>query len=63
MNKFLRVVFVDHLGKKNFPLGNNITMLATAAGHHQFTRLFAAFYSMENNILLQYAIVAERCAA
>ena len=59
MDEFFRVVLINDFSEGNCFLGNNVTMLATAAGNHQLARLLKALDGMENNIFLQHAIIAK----
>ena len=59
MNELLGVVRMDDFDEGNDGLGNFATMFSAAAGDGELVRLIPALHGVEDDILLQDAVVAE----
>src|SRR5258708_2618236 len=61
MDEFFCVSRVNDLRERKDRLGNDAPMLSATAGNHHFAGLVSPFYCVEDNVLLQHAIIAEGC--
>ena len=59
MDKLLGVVRVDDFGERKDGLGDAVAMLAAAGGDGEFVGLFPPLHGVEDDVLLQHAVVAE----
>ena len=59
MDELLCVVRVNDFNEGKDPLGDYVAMLSAAAGDNDLAGLAPALHGMENDVLLQYAVVAK----
>ena len=59
VDELLCVVWVNNLNEGNGRLGYHVATFSAAAGDDHFARLVPTLHRMENDVLLQHAVVAE----
>src|ERR1051326_5228417 len=59
MDEFLGILRVDDLSERKDRLGDVVAVFAATTGNDYFAELLTAFHRVEDNVLLQHAVLAE----